>query len=188
MRTETQRITLPRRGRSAEVASFLAQLDELSRTMLGDLGGIRPAELAWQPKRGQNSIGMLLAHIAIVEVYWSLVALERSTPERLLRVLGIGIDDDGMPIARDAAPPARLRGRTLRWYAALLRRGRAFARRTAARFSPADLESFVTRTRKNGQRVRTNRRWIYYHLLEHLAGHYGQILLLRHQYADRKRR
>ena len=26
------------------------------------------------------------------------------------------------------------------------------------------------------------------HLVEHLAGHHGQILLLRHQYADRKRK
>jgi hypothetical protein len=28
-------------------------------------------------------------------------------------------------------------------------------------------------------------RWTLYHMLEHLAGHYGQILLLRHQYRAR---
>jgi hypothetical protein len=34
--------------------------------------------------------------------------------------------------------------------------------------------------------MRVGRRWILYHLLEHQAGHYGQILLLRHWYRDRK--
>jgi hypothetical protein len=30
-------------------------------------------------------------------------------------------------------------------------------------------------------------RWVLYHMLEHFSGHYGQILLLRHQYRDRER-
>jgi hypothetical protein len=36
--------------------------------------------------------------------------------------------------------------------------------------------------------MRVSRRWILYHLLEHQAGHYGQILLLRHQYRDRNKK
>jgi len=50
------------------------------------------------------------------------------------------------------------------------------------------LERCVVRTRKrDGMRHAQSVRWILYHVLEHQAGHYGQILLLRHQYRDRRR-
>jgi uncharacterized damage-inducible protein DinB len=184
----THRIRVPRGRRSAEVASFFAQLDDLNRRLLEDLRGIRAAELSWQPARGQNTIGMLLAHMAIVEVFWTQVALERAAPRDIDRALGLGVDDDGMPLARNAAPPAGLRGRSLAWFARHLRRARAFARRSFARCSPADLERDVIRVRRTGERARVNLRWILYHVLEHQAGHHGQVLLLRHQYRDRGRR
>jgi hypothetical protein len=41
---------------------------------------------------------------------------------------------------------------------------------------------------RDGRRMRFNTRWILHHLLEHFAGHYGQMLLLRHQYRDRRRK
>ena len=104
----------------------------------------------------------------------------------MLDVLGVGVDDDGMPLPPRGAAPAALRGRTLAWYTRALQRARAFSRRQAAGFTRADLDRFVTRTRANGQRVRQNLRWILYHVLEHQAGHYGQVLLLRHQFADRR--
>lgn len=188
MKTVTHRLTVPAGRRSVEVASFLAQLDDVNRRLLKDLGGASAAELAWQPKRGQNTIGMLLAHMAIVEVYWTLVALERYTPEEFQRALGVGIDDDGMPLPADDAPPAGLKGRDLAWFAALMRKARGYVRRNTSRFTPADMDRFVTRTsRLTGNRSRSNLRWILYHLVEHQAGHHGQILLLRHQYRDRRK-
>jgi uncharacterized damage-inducible protein DinB len=187
MKTLTHRIRIPKGRRSAEVASFFAQLDDLNRRLLEDLRGAGPAELAWQAKRGMNTIGMLLAHMAIVEAFWTQVALERPKPQDVDRALGLGIDDDGMPLAAGATPPAALRGRTLAWFARHLARARAFARRSFSRFSPADLERDVVRVRRTGERARVNLRWILYHILEHQAGHHGQILLLRHQYRDRKR-
>ena len=39
-------------------------------------------------------------------------------------------------------------------------------------------------TRASGATMILNRRWTLYHMLEHYAGHYGQILLLIHQYKD----
>src|SRR6266705_1799597 len=51
----------------------------------------------------RNSIGMLLAHIAIVEVFWTRLALEdRPMPFEVHDVLGMGLDDDGMPLKADA--------------------------------------------------------------------------------------
>ncbi len=187
MKVVTRRISVPRGRRSPEVASFFAQLDALSASMVEDLRGAGAAELAWQTQRGHNTIGMLLAHIAIVEVYWTLIAVERYTQETLERVLGIGEYDDGLPLPAGGTPPAALRGKSLAWYVALLRRARSYSRRQAARIGRADLERVITRTRANGQRVRQNIRWILYHVLEHQAGHYGQVLLLRHQYADRRK-
>ena len=136
-----------------------------------DLRGITPAELAWQPKRGQNSIGMLLAHIPIVEVHWTLVAIEDWSAENVRRRLGIALEDDGMPLKRSAAPPDHLRGRPLAWSRALMRRGRGVVKRERARYGPADLSRIVRRTRANGQKTKQDARWILYHLVEHFAGH-----------------
>src|SRR5205823_9930513 len=128
--------------------------------------------------------GMLLAHIAIVEVYWLQIAEERMTHEAVRDVLEFGVDDDGMPLPPGKRPPAGLSGKTLAFYRTLLARARAFAKRTA-RWPDAALERVVTRRRRDGTRSSHNVRWILYHVLEHEAGHYGQILLLRHLYRDR---
>lgn len=181
-------IGLPRGYRSEEAASFLAQFDALSGSLWQDLAGITAAELAWQPRRGTNTVGMLLAHLSIVEVYWILRATSGYTDAALSAVLGIGVDDDGMPVPADGGPPATLKGWTLADYRALERKARAFARRRARALAPADLERKFRADRRNGERRRYNVRWTLYHLLEHYAGHYGQILLLRHLYRERRRR
>lgn len=181
-------LPVPAGWRSREMASFVAQLDALSTTMFADLRGITARELAWQPRLGANSIGMLLAHIAVVEVWWTLVAQESASFERLRAVLGIDMDDDGLPLKPNGRPPAKLRGKTLAYFRKLHDRARAFARRGTKAFTPAMLDRPFVRTRLDGRKQRTDRRWIYYHVLEHQAGHYGQVLLLRHLYRDRRRR
>jgi len=55
--------------------------------------------LEWQPQKGVNTVGMLLAHLAVVDLWWLHLA-PRQTPEadgdRMFKqVLGIGGDDDG---------------------------------------------------------------------------------------------
>ena len=182
----THRIVVPR-GPAREARSFLAQLDDQSRRLREDLRGISAAELGWQLKPGTNTIGMLLAHIAIVEVYWLQIALGRGVPHADVdAVLRFGADDDGMPLPPGKRPPAHLRGRRLAYYEVLLARARAFAKRTAGRWPDAEMERMVTRHRRDGTRSRHSVRWILYHVLEHEAGHYGQILLLRHLYRERR--
>lgn len=183
-------------GRSREAMEFLSQLDDQSRRLREDLRGIGAAELSWQagtrarPRGGTgvNTIGMLLAHLAIVEAHWLLIATGRQSEERLARVLGIGIMDDGMPAARDATPPAGLHGRKLAHYVKLIARARAHTRRIVKQLSDRDLDAIVQRRRRDGRISRSSVRWILYHVLEHFSGHYGQILLLRHLYRDRRKR
>ncbi len=181
-------LPLPKGHRSREAASFAAQMEELTERLFADLRGVTAAELGWQSKRGHNTIAMLIAHCAIVEVYWTAVAVGRWEEALCERVLGIGVDDDGMPLAPDGRPPRALRGATLRDLKTLMGRARRFVLREAKGLTDADLDRRITRTRRDGSRSVFSVRWILYHVLEHLAGHYGQVLLLRHQYADRRKK
>jgi uncharacterized damage-inducible protein DinB len=90
--------------------------------------------------------------------------------------------DTGIPLPADAAPPAALAGKDLAFYDGLLARARAFSRECMATLTDADLETRRTRTRRDGTQVDYNVGWALYHALEHFAGHYGQVNLLRHQY------
>ena len=171
--------------RSKEAALFMASLDDQHALLLRDLQGITPAELEWQPRPGMNTIGMLLAHIAIVEVFWTQVGPERKkAPYETDAVLGIGMDDDGMPAPADARPPATLTAKTMEFYRDLLAKARAYANRAAAKLEDEGLGEVFQRTRRNGSVEELNVRWVLYHMLEHFSGHYGQILLLRHKYRD----
>ena len=51
--------------------------------------------------------------------------------------------------------------------------------------TPADLDRTITRKRANGELRTVSVRWMLYHVLEHFAAHYGQILLLRHLHRSR---
>jgi uncharacterized damage-inducible protein DinB len=187
---KTHLIVQPRGYRAAESALYLAQFDELSASLWADLAGMTPAELAWQPGKGSNTAGMLLAHMAIVEVFWiqrTARGYKGYEEKAFRRVLGLGLDDDGMPVPKGAGPPAVLRGWTLADYRALHRKARTFAKRAARRFTAQELDRVVEVTRRDGKRMRFNVRWVLYHLLEHFAGHFGQVLLLRHLYRDRRR-
>jgi len=174
-------IAAPSGYRNREAASFMAQMDDQSQRLLRNLEGIGAAELEWQPSPGMNTIGMLLAHIAIVEVFWTQIGVRAGAPD-FESVLGIGGDDDGMPIPEGGLPPAVLAGRKPDFYLDLLDRARAYARQVAMEVSDTDLDTMRSRTRRDGEQEEFNVRWVLYHMLEHLAGHYGQILLLRHQY------
>ncbi len=170
----------PARGfRSPEAAVFVASLDDLTARMADELHGLGPHALEWQPAPGRNSIGMLLAHCAIVEVAWMGPATG-TTAIDFEGVLGIGRDDDGMPAAPGGRHPHALRGWRLADYLTLLKRARAFVRGIAKAWSPRELEQPLRREWRTQNRIQHyHRRWILYHLLEHLAGHYGQMLLLK---------
>ena len=178
-----ENVLVPPAGYAAsEVGLFLAQLDDQNLRLIEDTRGADAAELAWQPAPGMNTIGMLLAHIAVVEVFWISVA--SSTPYDCETVLG----------------HRRRRRRDARWKRAPHRRRCSPARRSSSTttcsrgraptpsassqaWTDADLDVRIERTRRRDRSASIlNRRWILYHVLEHEAGHYGQINLLRHLY------
>lgn len=173
------------RCRSAEVALQLGTMNDMTwRLFEEDLAGVTKDELHWQSSPGHNTIGMLLAHLAIVEAFWTQVGVERLESPDVSRVIGIGMDDDGIPLPADGTPPAALATKPLRWFRGLLETSRKHVSSKWGRVTDDELKTRVTRTRKNGERVISDPRWVLYHMVEHFAGHQGQILLIRHQYRD----
>lgn len=189
-------------GESHEASLLLSMLDDQTSQLLQGLRGVTTAELGWQSQRGTNTIGMLLTHLAIVEVYWLEVAAGRFTPAALKRaggdardaaqaimwpVLGIDFDADGLGLSRNALPPRNLQGWTFDDYRRLLGQARLHTAPRILALTDRELARKVLRRRANGEEMAVSVRWILYHVLEHFAGHHGQILLLRHLYRDRKR-
>ena len=168
--------------RSGEAGSFLLQMDDQSRRLFEAVRDLTPEELEWQPAPGMNTIGMLLAHLAIAEVFWTQAGVLAMSKFDVQPVLGLGEDDDGMPLEPDGPAPANLRGKRLPYFEDLLARARTYLKEAAEPLTDADLEREITRTRPDGSRRVVNVRWVLYHLLEHYSGHFGQVLLLRHLY------
>jgi len=181
-------IKIPDGYRSSEIASFVAQLDDQLSLLRGDTRDLTPADLQWQPARGMNTIGMLLAHNAIVEVWWIKIGVLGEAEPKIEDVLGIDVNADGMPVDAGAEAFAALNGKDLAFYDDLLDRARAFLKSIATTLPDDDLERETVRTRKDGTKRIVNIRYVFYHLLEHFAGHYGQILLLKHMRADALKR
>ncbi len=169
--------------KSRLVGLFLWQLDDQSRRLHEDTRGATPEELAWQSGPGMNTIGMLLAHIAVVEASWIDRGLH-GLPDLAAGVLPIGRNETGMPLAERAAPPPALDGKDLAFFDDLLARSRVHTKRELATLTDADLDRRFRRRPPGDVEYEISVGWMLYHILEHEAGHYYQINLLRHQYRN----
>jgi uncharacterized damage-inducible protein DinB len=166
---------------SREAALFVAQLDDQNRRLIEDTRALTPAALEWQPAAGQNTIGMLLSHVAYWEVFWTRMVLEsRPMPIEVRDVLGIASGDVGTPLPADGRPPVTLAGKDIAYFHDLLARARTHTYEVARALTDPDLEREVTRQRPDGSQNSITVRWALYHMLEHLAGHYGQVNLMKH--------
>lgn len=184
-----KRILKPARGYNPKthrtVGMFMAALDDQLRLLKRDLAGLTPAQLAWQPKTGMNTIGMLLTHLAIVEIWWFIVAPKSLNSEaewdRIIREhLKIGGDDDGMPVKKGGKHPKVLQGKPLSFYMNLMDKARKDIHKEVRTWS----DSTLSKTYTHRNKFSISREWTIYHVLEHFSGHYGQILLLKHMMRD----
>jgi hypothetical protein len=91
----------------------------------------------------------------------------------------------GIPMAPGEAPPPGLTGRDLAFFDDLLARARAHTREVVAPLTDANLERRFTQRKGTDREFEGNVGWTLYHILEHEAGHYGQVNLLRHQHRVR---
>ncbi len=166
------------------VGLFAVQFDDQLKLLRESVKDLSVSQLEWQPHPGVNTIGMLLAHLAVVEVFWITVAarevpLEPEGDELILKTIGIHMDDDGLPLKADGKHPDTLSGKSAHDYLQMLDLARAAVHAELRGWRDDQLEStFMRKTRA------ITRSWTLYHVLEHFAGHYGQILLLKHLMRD----
>ncbi len=166
--------------RSDAVARFVWQIDEQRRALLDDVRGLAVEDLGWQAAPGVNTIGMLLAHIAYAEAHLTQVGLQGEAVGHAHDVIGIREQDEGLPLPPGGRPPAALQDRDLAFYLDALERARTRTREVARTLSDDDLERRIVRPRPDGRRRVFNVGWVFYHLIEHEAGHRAQVNLLRH--------
>jgi hypothetical protein len=164
--------------RAAAACALAAQLDPLLRSLAARVQDASVAELEWQIRPGRNTIGMLLAHLALSEIYWMQgVACDLDSDAAADRValacLGIRMSDDGLPLAPDGAHPRALAGKTAAEYLDLLWRARRATHAMLRAWDDASLERIHV---ADGAEV--TRAWILFHVVEHFAQHAGQITLL----------
>jgi len=161
------------------IAYMAAQLDDQRRRLREAVDGLLVADLEWQVAPGRNTIGMLLAHIAVAETWWMQAGAKGlHEPDEVRRivqgVIGIEPDEDGIPLAKDGGHPDVLSNRTLAAYLSMIDRARLATHIVLRAWTDTDLAARVTIKDRS-----VSKGWILYHVLEHKVAHLGQIRLLR---------
>lgn len=165
-----------------QVGLFAAQLDDQLKRLKNNIKGLTVKQLEWQLRPGMNTVGMLLAHLALVEVWWINVAPSETSwePEGKKRIQTIlGIEDDGLPLPIDGGHPAYLKDFSLDRYLTLLAKARRSIHRELKKWKDRDLPKLYSLHKSQFSRV-----WTLYHVLEHFASHFGQVLMLKHMMRD----
>lgn len=163
---------------TAVISALASQLDLLLRSVTARVKDASVAELEWQLRPGINTCGMLLAHMALSETFWIQAGARGidsdDVVDKIVRAtLGLGINDDGMPLPPDGIHPPALAGKTAADYLELLRRARQATEATLSGWDDADLERTVV---VDGRAITLL--WIVSHIINHFAQHAGQIALL----------
>ena len=166
----------------AKIGLFAGQLDDQLKWLKKQVAGLTVKQLEWQLKPGMNTVGMLLAHLALVEVWWIKVA-PQGLPwdpdgKRMLSKI-CGIEDDGMPLKPKGVHPEYLRKLTLDDYLKTLGKARRSIHRELKTWRDRDLDRPMKLFKHEFTKT-----WILYHVLEHFASHFGQVLLLMHFMRD----
>lgn len=184
---ETVHLKIPRGydpKTQSRVGLFAAQLDNQLAHLKKHVKGLTVEQLEWQPRPGMNSVGMLLVHNAIVEVWWIKLApaeIPWSDEVKDMFKKICGVEDDGMPLPPDGTHPAFLKGFTAEKYLSVIASGRRAIHKEMKKWRDRDLNVFYDY--KAGQ-ARFTRTWTLYHVLEHFCSHFGQILLMKHMMRD----
>jgi hypothetical protein len=185
-RIET-RVPLEAGFASREAAVLVAALAEVHRLVAARASGWSTEFLGWQPAPGMNTAGMLLAHMAVAETHLAQVGLLGERDGHVQDVIGISVEEEGMPLAADAPPSPALAGRDAAWFLAMLDRSLAHVRLAAAPLTDDAVAGSVQRPPRADGTVRVfDRRWVLTHMVEHMAAHWGQCLLLERLHGLRR--
>lgn len=163
------------------IGIWAAQLDDQLRILEHLVAELEVADLEWQPRPGINTIGMLLAHLAVVEAFWmqAVAGDEAEDADSVVRrTVGISMVDDGLPLAADGRHPRSLAGMSRDAYLGMLEAARRGTHDVLRSWSDQDLDQICALEEDT-----VSRSWIVYHVLEHFCCHLGQIRILKRDLA-----
>jgi hypothetical protein len=161
-----------------KVGLFAGQLDDQLAKLKKAVDGLTVEQLEWQQHPGMNTIGMLLAHLSVVEIWWIKIAphsIQWEPEGKALIQKVCGIEDDGMPLPEDGVHPTYLKGFALDQYVDVLTKGRRAIHIELKKWRDRDLDKYYPLGKNH-----YSRSWTLYHVLEHFAAHFGQVLLVKH--------
>ena len=151
------------------IGRWLWLLEDTRRETDQAIADLAPGALDWVPGSGENSIGTLLYHIALIELDWiaTEVLQQRSLPEKLTRLFPAADRDAHGQLSRVAQT-------TLQEHIDRLTAVREYL---FAAFRGMTLEEF--RRPHTFPTYRVTAEWVLHHLIQHEVEHRGQIQLLR---------
>ncbi len=166
----------------AKIGLFAAQLDDQMAKLKKQVGYLTVDQLEWQLRPGMNTVGMMLAHLAVVEIWWIKIApnnIPWETTGKAMILKYCGVEDDGMPLPPEGVHPPFLKGFTIEQYLGVLAKSRRAIHTDMKKWRDKDLD----KSYKLGKN-QYSRTWTLYHVLEHFASHFGQILVVKHLMRD----
>ncbi|MGI8871581.1 MAG: DinB family protein [Candidatus Limnocylindria bacterium] len=148
---------------------WLAALEEGRRDTLKELVRVTPEAVDWRPAGGDNTIGTILYHIALVEADWLLADIlgPDDAPAWPHDLLPFGDRDSEGRLAQVAGVPL----------AEHLERLAAVRRLLLDHMRPMDAEAYHALRHRDSWDVSAD--WVVHHLLQHEAEHRAQIAWLR---------
>jgi uncharacterized damage-inducible protein DinB len=169
---------------SASVALKLAEIADVHEQLRRAVRGLPPSAFAFQQAPRTNTMGMLVAHIALAEVNLAQVVLLAEPKGHTPDVLGLSTDDDAMPIERyGGTPPAALAGKDEAFFRSLIDRAEEHTFAACRSLREEQLGEEIARPpRPDGSFRVFDRRWALHHMVEHAAQHLGQIQVLKRQW------
>lgn len=155
-----------------EIGRWLWALEEVRKRTLRLVNEIEQPLLDWRgADGGENSVGSLLYHIALVEISWLyLDLLQQEFPPEVSDLFPI-------PMADENGKVSHMTGISLEDHLGQLKAAREI---TLSVFQKMDREEWRRlRPPVNDQPYETTPEWAVFHLIEHEAGHAFQISSLK---------
>jgi uncharacterized damage-inducible protein DinB len=162
-------VVTPLQVSEPEIGRLLWMFQDTRTRTLQSLEGLDPSHIDLVPDKFENSIGVLLYHVAVIEADWLYSEVrEQEMPGDVMSLFPVGVRDDSGTLADP-------RARRLDDHLKVLDQVRALV-----------LETYQTMTLADFRRPRqlpqydVTPEWVLHHLIQHEAEHRGHIESLRH--------